>query len=225
MKLQLATAVLVLLATAGLVAAADHRAEPLAELAPADGYSPEILAELEQAGLKVIRGKSRTLSDIWLCKSWAAAADFAPSSTVIYPFEPGQLIGVVRYKTKGGDFRGQQIPPGLYVLRYSQQPVDGNHVGTSDTRDFLILTPANVDKAVVPIEQKALFKLSAKVAGTTHPVMLSLKRTAIEPAEAGSLRHDKEADLWILQAAGKTAAEETPGELRLDIVVAGEAVH
>ena len=60
------------------------------------------------------------------------------------------LYGAYAFTYSGGrwrrvdtaDFRDQGIPAGTYILRYSQQPVDGAHVGTSTTRDFLALLPA-----------------------------------------------------------------------------------
>jgi hypothetical protein len=221
-RIGLAVLALVLVLAGGRAWAVDHVLAPLEEPAPADAVAPELLDELNPTGVKVLRGR-RTLCDLWFCKSWAGKADFEATSTVIYPFEVGQLMAVVRYKSKGTDFRGQDIPAGVYVVRYAQQPVDGNHVGTSDTLDFLLLTPAADDRALAAAEGKELFKLSAKVAGSKHPTMLCLVRP-FAPHDAGpTLRHDEERDFWIVQTAARLGGGDTMQPLEL--VIVGQSAH
>ncbi len=220
MRLALALWMVLTSASLGTSVAADYRLEPLAEAAPTADLSPAIAKTLSAKGTKIIKGKSRTLCDVWFCETWKAKANFKPTNTVLYPFEVGQLVGVVRFKSKGADFRGQEIPAGVYTVRYAQQPVDGNHVGTSNTLDFLLLLPAGDDKNVEPMDAKALFKTSAKVAGTSHPAMLTLQ-SASSGEEATSLRHAEAEDFWILRTTGKTSA----GELPLEVVIVGESKH
>ena len=112
-----------------LASAADHRVEALKEKAPA-GVAAPIAAQLSDTGVKIIRGTSRTVCEIWLTKQWDLKS-LEAKGDVNYSFTPGQLIGVINYPRKGADFRDQQIDPGVYTLRYAQQPVDGAHVGTS----------------------------------------------------------------------------------------------
>src|SRR5262249_31496799 len=69
--------------------AADYSVQSLAEPAPSDGLAAEIAAQLAPAGVKVLKGTSRTVCSLWLTKSWQTKADFRPSSTVLYPFEVG----------------------------------------------------------------------------------------------------------------------------------------
>jgi hypothetical protein len=212
----------VLVLAASTAQAVDYRLEPLAEAAPAEAISTEILARLQPQGFQVFRGANRSVIHVWLAQEWAARADFERTAAINYPFPLGELVGVVRYKSKGKDFRGQEIPTGVYVLRYANQPVDGNHVGTSDTRDFLVLTPADTDQtAVSTLDEKALFKLSAQVAGKTHPTMLSL----VPPSEAAepALRHLEEHDWWIAHLPGRAAAGDAPADQPLDVVLVGQA--
>ena len=146
MRLSIAAVGIVCTTWCGALLAADFRLEPLADAVAAEELSPAIAKTLQSEGFKVIKGKSRTLCELWFSETWAAKSGFKPTNTVLYPFEVGQLVGVARYKSKGTDFRGQEIPAGVYTIRYAQQPVDGNHVGTSDTLDFLLLLPADADK-------------------------------------------------------------------------------
>ncbi|MCA9120536.1 MAG: hypothetical protein H6822_14105 [Planctomycetaceae bacterium] len=183
--------------------AADYRVEALDEPAPADEISSDIAATLSPAGVRVIRGTATTFCDIWLCKQWATQDDFVPTSALLYPFTPGQLMGVVRYSRKGSDYRDQDIESGVYTLRYAQQPVDGSHVGTSLTRDFLLLLRAESDESPKVLDYSALAERSAEAAGSSHPALLSMQRVEGD-AKALTMRHDEEHDWWIVGVEGKT---------------------
>lgn len=202
--------------------AADYSVEVLKEPAPSDAISADIAAQLAQEGIKVTKGTSRTVASLWLCKSWPVKEGFKPTSTVLYPFEVGQLIGVIRFKNKGSDFRDQEIASGVYTVRYAQQPVDGNHVGTSVTRDFLVMLPPDQDAAAKPVTEKELFKLSAAAAGTAHPAMLALVAADAASGSGPALRHLEEPDWWILQTAGKTQSGKP---LAVDLVIVGKAAE
>jgi hypothetical protein len=214
-------AVLVVLFIApGLARAADYRVEAIKGAPPADELAAEIVAELAPGGFKVMQGEKRTVCEIWLAKAWAVTAGFKPSDAVLYPLQVGEFIGALRFPRKGADFRGQDIPAGLYILRYANQPVDGNHVGTSPTRDFLVLVPASADRSPKPIAEKDLFKLSAQSAGSSHPAILSL----VKPEASGALpavRHLDEQDRWTVQFAGNGPASKVV----LELVVVGKAAE
>lgn len=202
--------------------AADHKVEKLAEAAPKDGLAPEIAALLSPTGFKVIRGESRVVCEVWLCKEWPIK-ETKVGGEVLYPFQPGQVMGVARYPRKGSDFREQDVPAGLYTLRYGQQPVDGAHVGTSPTRDFLLLTPAEKDKSPdIVADFKALSKASAQTTGTSHPAILSLQRLS-DSKESLAIRHQEDKDWWIVHVAGKTKSGEKTADQAVEVVLVGHA--
>ena len=188
------------------VQAADHRVEPLKEAAP--------------TGVRVIRGSTRSVCDIWLCKEWAVKAP-AKGDDVIYPFTPGQLIGVVRYARKGSDFRDQDISKGIYTLRYAQQPVNGDHVGTSPTRDFLLLVKASVDKSVAKIDYKKLTEASSEAVESTHPGLLSLQRLKGD----APIRNEEQHDWWIVRLQGNVKMGDVLKKQALDVVIVGQAAE
>ena len=202
--------------------AAEYTLQPLAELAPSKGVPPAVATQLAPQGVRIMRGSTRSLCDVWLCKVWPVKPDFTPDSSVLYPFQPGQLIGLIRYNSKGNDFRNQEIPAGMYTLRYGQQPVDGNHVGTSDTRDFLLLLPADQDTDAKPLAEADLFKLSPKASGGTHPTMLSMLRAG-EGGNMQALRHQEDRELWSLRLVGQSAEKRSP--LVIEFVVVGHAAE
>ena len=142
---------------------------------------------------------------------------------LLYPFQLGQVMGVARYPRKGSDFRDQDIPSGLYTLRYGLQPVDGAHVGTNPTRDFLLLTPAEKDTSPDMIANpKALSKASAQTTGTSHPAILCLQKLS-DAKEPLAIRHQEEKDWWIVRFTGKTKAGDKLADQAVELVVVGIA--
>ena len=163
------------------------------------------------------------MCEVWLCKEWKLAADQPKAAgTVIYPFQPGQVLGVVKYPRKAADFRDQPIDSGVYTLRYGQQPIDGAHVGTSPTRDFALLLKAADDTAVAPLDYKAMTQKSAQAAGSAHPLLLSMQRGA-GLGEPLSIAHKEEGDWWIVHVQGQTSLNGKTEKVALEIVVVGKA--
>jgi hypothetical protein len=196
--------------------------EPLAEPPPADELAPAVATAMAPQGYRVLRGESRRVCDVWFCNQWDLPQEQSASEQVAYPFAPGQLIGVIRFARRGSDFRGQEIASGVYTLRYGLQPVDGNHVGTSDSRDFLLLLPAEEDTTTDPLEEDRLFELSKAAARTTHPASLYLARPAGE-GEVPRLEHESSREWWLLVVANPAKQGDAVRELKLSLVVVGQA--
>jgi hypothetical protein len=203
--------------------AQDYSIVPLDETAPVDELPAEIAQQLSSTGFVVKRGEKTSLCSIWLCKSWSAKADFKPTAELLYPFTPGELLGVVQYARRGGDFRDQQIDRGLYTLRYAQQPVDGNHVGTSPTRDFVLLIKVADDQSPAPIDVKKLYEESAKAAESTHPCLLLMPRIEGEATDKAVLTTNEEKDWVIVRLPGKTTVDAQEKLQSIEIVVVGHA--
>lgn len=199
----------------------EYTAEPIEAFVPADGLDPAIADLLAPTGVKIVRGGSRVVCEIWPLKSWELAT-FTPEGDLLYPFKPGQLIGVVRLPRKTGDFRDQGVAKGLYTLRYALQPVDGAHVGTSPTRDFLLMANAELDTSPEVKDIEALTKASAEAAGTAHPALFALKAAA---PDVQTLRHDETSDWWLLQLTGQGRVGAEEREMKLELVVVGHAAE
>ena len=220
MKYRCAIAAICLTCLAPVSFAREHRVEVLNEPAPADSLSEEIAAALQPTGVRIISGTSREVCDIWLAKNVDVKADFEPSFTLLYPFSQGQFVGVIRYLRDGADFRDQEIEEGVYTLRYMLQPVDGNHVGTSPTRDFLLLLPAKHDKTTAVVEYDKAVEHSTEASGATHPALLSLQKPPAEAVEAPVMKEDPR-DWWILHTSAMSADNKVP----LALVVVGVATE
>ena len=203
--------------------AAKHKVEPLKEAPPTKGISAAIAKTLQKTGYRVIRGSKRKICDIWLCKQ-SQVKKFEGKNDILYPWQNGHLMGVVRYNNRGGDFRGQRIGKGIYTLRYQHQPVDGAHVGTSPTRDFFLLTSTKVDKSVMALDYKKLVKGSQDAAKSAHPAMLSLQRVKGK-GKIPSIRNQSDHDWWIVRIQGKASMGKKSKMIVMDLVVAGQAAE
>ncbi|RPI85432.1 MAG: hypothetical protein EHM42_06725 [Planctomycetaceae bacterium] len=202
--------------------AADRTVEPLNE-APS-GLSDEVKAVLQESGYR-ISDKTGVICDIWLVKDLPLKPKFKPSLRVKYPILSGQLVGAIRYPEGGNptDFRGQPLKPGIFTLRYGLQPDDGNHLGTSDIRDFLVGCPPDKDTRPARVEDlKKLFKLSSGAAGTTHPSIYLLIPPPEKAGEGAAVSFDGEKNLTVFEAVLIGKEGETSLPIPTRIVVQGK---
>jgi hypothetical protein len=202
---------------------AEKKVEPLAE-AP-QGLSEEVTGALQPAGFRVT-DDGGVICDIWLAKEAPLKPKFKPSLRVKYPFQLGQLVGAIRYPegSKPSDFRGQPLKPGLYTLRYGLQPDDGNHLGTSDIRDFLVGCPPEKDQKAARVDDlKKLFKLSSGASGTTHPAIYLLTPPPEKAAEKPGVTADEEKKLTIFEGALTGKSGEESSAVPVKVVVQGKS--
>jgi len=192
------------------------------EKAPA-GLAAAVSATLSSKG-HLVEGPDGPICEIWLVKELVLKAGFRPSLSVKYPFTPGQLIGALRVSpgSQFSDFRGQEIPPGAYTLRYGQQPEDGNHIGTSDLADFLLVLPAAGDTGTTAItDVDDLSERSAESADATHPAILSLLPIKTHPKKP-TLTHNEDDDFWILDLSTRGRDKDNSVPVHLRIIAIGE---
>ena len=140
-----------------------------------EGASDSLKNALEAQGQRVVLSDGSAVCEIWLRKGVPARAKTDVAGAVYTAIQDSAVIGVISYPKGGTDFRGQAIKPGAYVLRYALHPADGNHMGISPIRDFLLLVPVGGDQNVdTQFKFEELAKLSTKASGTNHPAPLSL---------------------------------------------------
>lgn len=115
------------------------------------------------------------------------------------------LAGVVRISKEWRDFRDDPVAPGVYTLRYAQQPVDGNHLGTSPTPHFFILVPAAQDDSLDTfLNEDRMFNVSLKSAQQNHPPAFNLRDAFLPEDELPALTEDfDETKLVQVELTGK----------------------
>jgi hypothetical protein len=167
-------------------------------------------AVIQSSGFRV--SSSTPWCEVWLAKSIPAGAKPADAA-ISYGIAQGTLIGILRFPAKGEDRRGQQIPAGVYTMRYSNFPVDGAHSGVAPQRDFALLTPiANDPDPAAKPDFDTLVKMSGKASGTPHPAVLSIE-TPPTGATAPSVAKEGEHDWTLTMKAG---------DLTFSVIVVGK---
>lgn len=196
-------------ALAAFSLSAQYKAEP------AGAPPPEIsgLANaLVKDGLKILKPDGTVLCELWLVA--AEPTGGAKEQNATWSSVPhGALLGVVRYPAKFSDRRGQTIKPGIYTLRYSYYPMNGEHVGVAPQRDFAILSSfaTDTDAAAKPAYEP-LMEMGRKASGTPHPLVLSIWKD--DPPAAAGVEAVGEHDQVLHTKIGATA---------VSIIVVGKA--
>lgn len=211
-------AVVALLCFSSAAVAQDYKAAAGTAPVPPEISAP-VRALLSPASISVT-GPSGPLCEIWLRAAIPAAAQPATALGVSYgQLVDGSIVGAIHFDAAVKDFRNQAVQPGTYVLRYALQPVDGNHQGVSDYRDFLLLTPAAADTAAANLADNDLYILSRKASGAGHPSVWSLVPADGAPASLPGIVHDTSDDFWVLYM--KAAVGTSP--ITLGLVIVGHA--
>jgi hypothetical protein len=190
----------------------NYNTEAISSLPSSD--VPKVLQDaLQPSGVRFLDGSGKALAEIWLAKAISGRAtpdtsmDIACGSIV-----PGAFAGVVHFPNGESDFRGQNIKSGYFSLRYDLIPQDGNHMGVSQYRDFLLLVPVAQDPdPAKPLKMEDVVKLSREVTGTGHPGVLVMDSLDQAPSQFPSAFKDF-LDNWAL--AMKTQVKPEGGDAK-----------
>jgi len=209
--------VLLLLAVFG-VAAPASKVERIGALTSAS-VSGALRNSLEKSGYRVFQDDGSVLCEIWLRNGMPIGQKKDNAAAIYTDFAESTLAGVISFPKATTDYRGQAVKPGTYTLRYELHPNDGNHLGVSPYRDFLLLVfPSDDPDPNAQFKFEDLVNLSRKVSGTTHPAPLSL--VAPEAREYPSVfRDDQEHTIF----AAKLKTER--GEVPIALVIKGKAAQ
>lgn len=162
----LAVALFLLQATADLSGA--KHGDPLpAPLAPA------IASQLTPGGVRVTVG-TNTLT-FWFVKQLSSAAEASAGTPAAWSdVKEGTLVGALKIDKDFRDIRGRVVKAGTFTLRYGIQPANGDHLGVSPFREFILLSPAALDTDPAPRGHDGTVEISKEAIGGSHPAVLSI---------------------------------------------------
>jgi hypothetical protein len=150
--------------------------------------------------------------DVWLVQKLDRTAEGPGWANV----ESGTLVGAMRVAGEFKEIRGKAVKPGVYTLRYGLQPQNGDHLGISTFRDFLLLSPAAIDKDPKVLGFDGVVAISKEVIGTAHPASLSLDPPEDAPAAVlSTYKSELGHEGVVLQIGG----------LKFGLIVSGLIVH
>jgi hypothetical protein len=125
--------------------------------------------------------------------------------------EPAGLLGAVSVSFVTRDYRDDELPAGVYTMRFALQPQDGDHSGSTDYTYFAVLVGAKLDIAPDALTTyKAVVKASAKGTSTEHPHVMSLRPASSEAGDQPQIKEPKpEHKSILLKLPAKAGGEKT----------------
>lgn len=202
---------LLALSLATALSAADYRVEKN-DVGPPQEVSEAIRGALGTGGLE-IRSGDKTVVEVWVRED--VPMKDSPSGELGVSFGQlgeGVLFGVVRLTQEWRDYKNLGIAPGVYTLRYGVKPQDGNHMGVSIYRDFLLLIPAEQDTEVgVSWSPDELYRESYGATGQPHPGVMALFPVYDEITEPTVTRNEMDQPTLAIQV----------GSMRMGLVIEG----
>jgi hypothetical protein len=195
--------------------------------APPSTVAAEILKVLDGQGYRIQDEKGEPYAEIWLRQGTPGSEKpTGPKGAIQFPFlADGELLGVLEFGKEGHDYRDQPIAKGVYTMRYGLQPVNGDHLGVSTYRDYVLLLPAGKDKAIAAPTRKQLEERSAESAGTSHPASFLLLMAPPGAKANPSMVRDAEKNLWsvVVPLRRQVKAAGEPIVYPVQLVVLGAA--
>jgi hypothetical protein len=189
--------------------------------APPDTVAPPLKAQLQAEALVVTRGAARI--EFWWVRSLAleSAAGGAPSWSQV---PDGALVGVMRTTDPLPDIRGVPIAPGVYTLRFALQPQNGDHLGASPYREFIVVGPAAADPDSNPVGYDTAVELGKKTLGRSHPAALSIDPPSATQA-AGSIAPTEDGHSAVIVAIPVAHGGAEAGTITFGLVLVGRIDH
>ena len=154
---------------------------PLSPLPPE--LAAPVAAALAPEVVTVTTGTTKL--EFWWVKSLPlrAGGSGAPSWADV---PDGSLVGALRLGADWRDIRGLHDPAGVYTLRFALQPQNGDHMGISPNREFLLPAPAADDVSADPVGYDGAVALARKSSRRAHPASISIDPPgSSEPAAVG----------------------------------------
>ena len=206
--------------------AADYKLESIEALS-SNEVPALVRRALQPKGIRLLGGGEARF-ELWLRDSipTQATSGFTLSDVLYGSLKKGTWMGILRIPHGGSDFRGQMINPGYYSLRYQHVLQDGNHMGVSMYRDFVLLIPAAVDKEIEKMLRfEEIVNLSRQSSGTNHPAVFSLAvpSKGTSPGKPSLVQDDMEH--WVVEtnSRAKPKGGGEPKEFPFAIVLVGQA--
>ena len=135
------------------------------------GLNASVASQLTPGGVRVTIGPNALT--FWFVKQ-LAGADPSAKVAAWSDVREGTLVGAVKIDKDFRDIRGRVVKAGTFTLRYGIQPANGDHLGVSPYRDFILLSPVAIDTDPAPRGHDGTVEISKEAIGGSHPAVLSI---------------------------------------------------
>src|ERR1041385_1654510 len=147
----------------------------VADKAPPEALDAAIRAKLQSKAVQLVDG-AKPVYEFWFCNEIPLQSKPASVAKALDSLKETTLLGAASVPASKRDYRDDELPSGIYTMRFALQPQDGDHLGTAEYPYFAVLVAAKLDTKPDGItEYKSLVKTSAKAASGDHPMIISLR--------------------------------------------------
>ncbi len=227
MRFLLKGAIATIVVSLVLSATASVRADGAATLSVADSAPPDEVAQPIRDALasKVFKLSSddKPFFEFWFRKQLPLAKEPEGGTLALDTVQEGTVLGVLKIDEDRRDFRDEELPRGIYVVRLGIQPENGNHQGVAPTRTFALMVPAKKDTKLEPMPHADLMKASATINAAKHPSNLNLQ--PVEDASGDFPRLDERNDgqhkVLLLKLPARVAGTDKDTTLTFALVYEG----
>lgn len=190
--------------------------------APDATIPASVSALLAQQGV-TFSGSQGEICEIWWRNGIPEGANTSSSGDTLYgSLSVGEFLGVLHFPSAAHDYRGQAVKPGYYTLRYALIPQDGNHMGVSTYRDFILLVPiADDSNPAQNMTFDAVVKASRLATSTGHPAVLVLDPPQ-QGANAPSASQDDQGNWALNVKLDVKSASGAAAQLPFAVVLVGQ---
>lgn len=163
---------------------------------PPSDLAPAFAATVQKDGFKILNSAGAVVCEVWLREAAPSGPKSTEANVTLPTFPHGAFLGVIRFPEQSTDRRGLPIKPGVYNLRYSLYPTNGDHQGIAPQRDFAVLVSPADDKDVNATPAfEPLMEMARKAAGMPHPLSLSMADSVAQKFPSFEKEGEKD---WVL---------------------------
>lgn len=169
----------------------------------------------------VVRGGDVTIMTLWFRSEIPikASEEQIKNGLTYREIPEGTLVGALELPATFTDYRKQELPAGVYTLRFAIQPDIGDHTGTTPHPEFCLICPSSEEKNEELIEKKKLIELSSKVNEGRHPAVLLLWPNNAKDASVKVI--DKGNGVLVATVKRPVVSEDAKSMLGFAVTVAG----
>jgi len=181
-----------------------------------------IRAKLQTKAVQLLDG-DKPAYEFWFSSEIPIQSKPASTAKALDSVKEATLLGAVSIPTTRRDYRDDELPAGIYTMRFVLQPQDGDHLGTAEYLYFAVLVSSKLDTKPDGITDfKPLVKASAKSGSGDHPVILSLRPASSEASETPTVNEPAPEHKSVRVKVPAKAGEEKIS-LPFEVVYEGKA--
>jgi len=177
---------------------------------PQKEIDPSIRSKLQSQAVQLLAGEKPGY-EFWFSSEIPVQTKPASAAKALDAIKETSLLGAVSVANTSRDYRDDELPAGVYTMRFVLQPQDGDHLGTAEFSYFAALVSSKLDTKPDGItDYKSLVKASAKSVSADHPAILSLRPASSDTGETPKLNEPAPEHKSVrVKVPAKAGAEKT----------------